>query len=52
VRQATATGADVLAVACPSCAKMLDTAVKDEGIEDRLRVMDIAEIARERCVFG
>jgi Fe-S oxidoreductase len=52
VRQAAATGARVLAVACPSCAKMLDTAVKDEDLEDVLAVKDIAEIARERCVIG
>lgn len=44
VRQAAETGADVLAVACPLCAKMLEDAVKDEGIEENLRVKDIAEI--------
>jgi Fe-S oxidoreductase len=44
VRQACDTGAEVLAVACPICAKMLDDAVKDEGLEEKLEVRDIAEI--------
>jgi len=47
VRQAHETGAGVLAVACPLCAKMLDDAVKDEGIEEKLKVKDIAEIINE-----
>ncbi len=44
VREAAETGADVLAVACPKCARMLDDAVKDEDLDARLRVMDLAEI--------
>jgi Fe-S oxidoreductase len=44
VREAAETGASVIAVACPACARMLDDAVKAEGLEDRLNVMDIAEI--------
>jgi Fe-S oxidoreductase len=47
VREAAETGADVLAVACPSCAVMLGEAVKDEGLEDRLVVKDIAQILKE-----
>jgi Fe-S oxidoreductase len=47
VREAHETGADILAVACPSCAVMLGEAVKDEGIEDKLVVKDIAEILKE-----
>jgi Fe-S oxidoreductase len=45
VREAAETGAEVLAVACPKCAKMLDDAIKTEGLEKELRVMDLAEIA-------
>jgi|GEM_PF-3050968 len=30
--------------ACPTCAKMLDDAVKIEGLDDRLEVLSIAEI--------
>jgi Fe-S oxidoreductase len=44
VREARETGADVLAVACPKCAKMLEDAVKAEGLEEKLAVMDLAEI--------
>ena len=44
VRQASETGADILAVACPVCAKMLDDAVKDENLDEKLKVRDIAEI--------
>ncbi len=44
VREAAETGAEVLAVSCPACAKMLGDAVKSEGLEGRLRVADVAEI--------
>jgi Fe-S oxidoreductase len=44
VREALDTGAGIIAVACPQCAKMLDDAVKIEQLDDRLKVMDVAEI--------
>ncbi len=44
VRQACKTGADILAVACPQCAKMLEDASRAEGIEEHLKVMDAAEL--------
>jgi len=44
IRQALETGARIMAVACPQCAKMLDDAVKAEGREDVLEVLDVAEI--------
>jgi len=47
VREAEETGAEVLAVACPLCLKMLDDAVKAENLEDRLRVRDIASLVLE-----
>jgi Fe-S oxidoreductase len=37
-------GADILAVACPQCARMLEDAIKVEAVEDRLEVLDIAEV--------
>jgi Fe-S oxidoreductase len=46
-REARETGADVLAVACPSCMTMLEDAVKLEGLEERLAVKDVAEILKE-----
>lgn len=44
VRQARETGARIIAVACPQCAKMLDDAIKAEELEDTLEVLDVAEI--------
>jgi len=48
VREAAETGAEILAVACPQCLKMLDDAAKAEGLDEKLRVMDLAEIAQTR----
>ncbi len=47
VREAYKTGANVLAVACPTCAVMLGEAIKDEGIEEKLIIKDISEIVKE-----
>jgi len=44
VREALETGARIIAVACPSCAKMLIDAVKIEKLEDKMEVLGIAEI--------
>jgi len=44
IREALDTGAEILAVTCPMCSKMLDDAVKAEGLEERIVVKDIAEI--------
>jgi Fe-S oxidoreductase len=44
VQEAEETGAEILAVACPKCAKMLEDAIKDEELQDKLRIMDLAEI--------
>jgi Fe-S oxidoreductase len=47
VREAMDAGAEVLAVACPVCLKMLDDAVKDEGAGTALAVTDISGILSE-----
>jgi Fe-S oxidoreductase len=47
-REAAGTGAQVLAVACPGCARMLDDAVKAESLQDNLQVMDLAELVATR----
>jgi Fe-S oxidoreductase len=47
VREAAETGANILAVACPVCAIMLDDAVKGEGLEDSITVKDISELVNE-----
>jgi Fe-S oxidoreductase len=44
IRQALDTGAVTVAVACPQCAKMLEDGLKAEELEDRLEVLDLAEI--------
>lgn len=49
VREAAATGAQVMAVACPKCAKMLEDAIKSENLDDKIRVMDLAEIIAKRA---
>jgi Fe-S oxidoreductase len=46
-REAAATGADILAVACPKCLVMLEDAVKAEELEGKLSVRDISEITAE-----
>ena len=52
VREAVDTGAEVLAVACPGCAKMLEDAVKAEFMDEKLQVMDIAQIVASRLEAG
>jgi len=47
IREALETGAEILAVACPICSKMLDDAVKEEGLEEKIKVKDIAEIVNQ-----
>jgi Fe-S oxidoreductase len=49
IREAVNTGADIVATACPQCAKMLDDAAKAEGLEGRLEIRDIAEIISDYC---
>jgi len=44
IEEALATGADVLATACPYCISCLEDSLKARGIEN-LAVMDVAEIA-------
>lgn len=44
VREALETGAEIIAVACPNCAKMIEDAVKAEFLDDKLAVMDLAEL--------
>jgi Fe-S oxidoreductase len=44
VQEAAETGADILAVACPFCLLTLEDAVKVQGLDEQLQVMDIMEI--------
>jgi Fe-S oxidoreductase len=45
VQEALDTGAEILATACPFCLLTLDEAVKHLNAQDRMQVLDIAEIA-------
>jgi Fe-S oxidoreductase len=47
VREAYETGADTLAVACPSCLTMLTDAIKTEDLDGKLAVKDISQIVKE-----
>jgi len=46
IREVIETGARIVAVACPSCAKMLTDAIKMEELGDKLEVLNIAEIVQ------
>jgi Fe-S oxidoreductase len=47
VGQALEVGANVIATACPWCHIMLDNAVRDLKVDDKIKVMDVAEILAE-----
>jgi Fe-S oxidoreductase len=44
VHEAADTGAEILAVACPFCLLTLEDAVKVQGLDEQLQVMDIMEL--------
>lgn len=44
IRQAVATGAEILITACPLCLIMLEDARKTSGLEDRIEVRDLTEL--------
>jgi Fe-S oxidoreductase len=50
IREAADTGAELLAVTCPTCAKMLTDALKAEDLQGRMEVVDLAEILRRAGV--
>ncbi|MBW2703838.1 MAG: (Fe-S)-binding protein [Deltaproteobacteria bacterium] len=47
VQEALETGADTLVTACPYCNSMFRDSIKSLQVDDRLRVMDIAELLLE-----
>jgi Fe-S oxidoreductase len=49
--QLLATGAQTIATACPYCMIMLDDAVKDMGLAEKVTVMDLAQMV-EKAVFS
>jgi Fe-S oxidoreductase len=42
--EALSTGADIISTACPFCMIMLDDAVKANGRDEEVSVMDIAQV--------
>ena len=50
IKEAYDTGAEVLAVACPGCMMMLEDALKEEELEDKMVVMDLSELVRDACL--
>ncbi|MBF0476606.1 MAG: 4Fe-4S dicluster domain-containing protein [Deltaproteobacteria bacterium] len=44
IREAAATGADVVITACPYCLIMLEDARKTAGLEDSIKVLDLNEL--------
>ncbi|GAA3950741.1 (Fe-S)-binding protein [Chitinophaga oryziterrae] len=47
-REAVATGASVIASNCPFCMTMLSDGVKEQGKEDSVKVLDIAELIAQQ----
>jgi len=47
-----ATGADVAAVACPFCTIMISDGVKDAGAEEKIKVLDVAELIAKSMKTG
>jgi Fe-S oxidoreductase len=45
VKDAAEAGAEILAVSCPYCLLTFEDAVKTTGLEGRLQIMDVAELA-------
>lgn len=46
--QAVSTGATTIATGCPFCMTMMSDGVKDRGIDENMKVKDIAELVAER----
>jgi Fe-S oxidoreductase len=51
VEEALSTGAQVIATACPYCIRMLDEAVRELGVGDRIAVRDLAELILQSLVM-
>ena len=48
--EALATGANIIAAACPFCNTMMTDGVKNKEMEDEVAVMDIAELVAASLV--
>ncbi len=52
VREAIDTGADVIATACPYCIRMLNDAVTELRVQDKIKVRDITELLIKSIDFS
>jgi Fe-S oxidoreductase len=52
VRQAIKTGADVIATACPYCIRMLNEAITELNVENKIQVQDISELVLTSVEFS
>lgn len=50
--QALATGASTVAVGCPFCMTMMTDGTKAKGVDERVKVKDLAELVAERMARG
>jgi Fe-S oxidoreductase len=47
VQEALDTGAEIIATACPYCTSMLEDAIKTLDVDNRIRVLDVAELVAQ-----
>jgi Fe-S oxidoreductase len=47
VDEAMDAGAEVIATACPFCMQMLEDAVRTAGLQEKIQVLDVAELAAQ-----
>jgi Fe-S oxidoreductase len=52
IREAEATGAQIVATACPLCRIMLEDARKAAGLNEKLRIMDVNELVLHALKAG
>jgi len=52
IREAEATGAQIVATACPLCRIMLEDARKAAGLNEKLRIMDLNELVLQALKAG
>jgi Fe-S oxidoreductase len=50
-KQLLETGATTITTACPFCQTMITDGLKDQGAEERVRQLDVAEILEEACAL-
>ena len=50
VDEAIRTGAEIVATACPFCIQMFDDGIKNRGVEEKMRALDLAELVAESMI--